>query len=340
MHGPLIQRTSEVERLSVPSTVDELAAFVKKSSKTQYRDIDDLFMTVGRHHDRTALYNVVADLFGLSKKILAEEKRDAEFPGSIYSAVQERRRKSMRDEAAASDKKTQETLGSRPNVDVHSLTNKHSNAWDGLEGSKPEYADIEHICELCLPVYGDQIIGTKPPGDDSTVTVHRIGCPHAQRAMNQAEADQKLKSLLASIQTSAKSTLDPRPRVDSTSLRQRNTTGKRFGGGTAASKYAASTTKDLPLPLQWSDLDDNTTLFMAEVLVHAQDRKLLLADCSEIVSKTAEIVRTGSSSSHETASLVFLVKVGSLEQLQYLMDQLGMIKSVMSVERQFGSDLL
>jgi (p)ppGpp synthase/HD superfamily hydrolase len=64
-----------------------------------------------------------------------------------------------------------------------------------------------------------------------------------------------------------------------------------------------------------------------------QDRKLLLADCSEIVSEHSSICKTGSVTTNEHAILQFLIKVNSLQHLQQVMDRLGQVRSVMSVER-------
>ena len=82
------------------------------------------------------------------------------------------------------------------------------------------------------------------------------------------------------------------------------------------------------------------TLFLVEIVIVAEDRKLLLADCSEVVSRKVEIVKTGSASSKEHATLVFLIKVKGIDRIQELMDNLSRIRSVMSVERRFGSELL
>ena len=72
-------------------------------------------------------------------------------------------------------------------------------------------------------------------------------------------------------------------------------------------------------------------------MVEAFDRKFLLADCSEIVSEISEIVKTGSLATEKHATLEFLVKVHSLEQLQKVMDNIRSIQSVMSVERKVSS---
>ena len=81
------------------------------------------------------------------------------------------------------------------------------------------------------------------------------------------------------------------------------------------------------------DNDEEPCVFISEVVIVAEDRKLLLADCSEVVSEMSEILRTGSSTSREHATLVFLVQIDGLHQMQRLMDSLQQIRSVMSVER-------
>ena len=53
-----------------------------------------------------------------------------------------------------------------------------------------EYADTDHICSYCLPVRGDEIVGTRPvkcsPGEAALgyrlTTTHRMGCKHAMKA--------------------------------------------------------------------------------------------------------------------------------------------------------------
>jgi (p)ppGpp synthase/HD superfamily hydrolase len=226
----------------------------------------------------------------------------------------------------------------RTNVSPSSLNSKLQQ--QVLSNVPTEYADPEQLCQHCLPIQGDQIVGTWLPSKDSTTTVHRVGCPRAQRAINQASANQR--SAPGSTMKRTSSPTQPSiPFIDSESLRElwNRRIWKRHASSTA-SKYSSASTNHVPIPLAWSDLDDRTTLFLTEVVVHAADRKLLLADCSEVASESSEIVKTGSLSNEEHATLIFLVKVGGLEQLQGLMDRLGQIRSVMSVERRFGSELL
>lgn len=97
-----------------------------------------------------------------------------------------------------------------------------------------------------------------------------------------------------------------------------------------------------PVKLQWSEPDspgEEGITYYAEIVIVASDRKLLLADCSEVVSEMTNIVKTGSITTDEHAILEFLVQVENLEELQRVMDQLTEVHSVMSVERRFGSKL-
>ena len=147
---------------------------------------------------------------------------------------------------------------------------------------------------------------------DAVTMVHRIGCPIAQRALNLASASASLS----------------KNSVDSVSLR-------RMASKSTQASGSAVLNDDIPVKLEWSDYDNDEEpcVFISEVVIVAEDRKLLLADCSEVVSEMSEILRTGSSTSREHATLVFLVQIDGLHQMQRLMDSLQQIRSVMSVER-------
>jgi RelA/SpoT family (p)ppGpp synthetase len=337
-HAALIERNSFLDhRFHVPKTVAELVKFLP--GKSRFREVDDLLIAIGKHHDRSVLHKTVAQLFAVPKKLLvtAEEKKQGLVPSNVVAQVHERMRHA-KDVAKALDSMDDDDVSPNSGLDRkvvedadESLLSHHKHHGAIEDPDDVEYADPEHLCEHCLPVYGDQIIGTRPRDNDSVTTVHRMGCPHAQRAIVQAAGERKQKSITASIQGSA---VPSKPQtVDSVSLRN----GRIWK--LPQSKFTTSTL-DVPVPLVWSDLDDAGTEFLTEVVVLAEDRKLLLADCSEVVSEAAEIVKTGSSSNDDHATLVFLVNVSGLEQLQDLMDRLSRIRSVMSVERGFGSELL
>jgi len=103
---------------------------------------------------------------------------------------------------------------------------------------------------------------------------------------------------------------------------------------------------EFPVALRWpskgedDNNQENARPYLVEVIVIAEDRKLLLADCSEIVSQMSHIVRTASATTDEHATFEFLVATKSIDSLQALMNNLSTVDNVMSVERKFGSDLL
>lgn len=346
IHGPLIERASYLDYpFEVPTTAEELAPFLP--GRTQFTDVEDLLIAAGKHHDRGFLHKTVSQIFGVPKRLLmsAEEKRRASVPGSVVAAVHERRKRAR--DAAEAAASPPSTLGQDPSLSGN-LTDflspnplgSHYSLEARLSGLDIgfEYADSEHLCEECLPIVGDEIIGTRHPEEDAATTVHRIGCPHAQRAINQAVATQKIKSLQTLIKEKAPKDEKKPKGIDSVWLRnsKMHVWGRR---AKSAEKYLAST-QPVPVRLMWSDLDEEIGTFLSEVVVHAQDRKLLLADCSEIVSETVTIVKTGSQTTNEHATLIFLVSVNSLSELQSLMDRLSRVRNVLSVERRFGSELL
>lgn len=130
-------------------------------------------------------------------------------------------------------------------------------------GGKVEYADAECACRHCLPIHGDSIIGTKGHAADAPTIVHRLQRPYAQQALNDAKS---------------------------------GATGDEVVGD--------------PVKLVWSESEsweegevDQAESFLTEIVVMANDRKLLLADCSVVASKNSEILKTGSSSSAEHCTL-------------------------------------
>ena len=321
MHGPLIEKYTYIEGpFSVPTTLEELAVLLP--GNTKYDDIDDLLTTIGRQHDRALLHSFVSKLFRLPQRLLidAEKDRKALIPKSVNDAVHESRRRAKAAAAAAasaqSSKPRTVSEWPKPSSSSHSAENMAT----GVVNGTVEYADPEHLCLDCLPIYGDEIVGTRPENSaDATPKVHRIGCTHAQRAINRALAENKRPA-------ADMFSFGFGHRVDSVSLRRsvKNRIIKR------------PVLPELPVKLRWSDFstpDEQKQTFLCEVVVHAEDRKLLLADCSEIVSELSEIVKTGSQTTNEHATLVFLVNVHGLDHLQNLMDSLRQIRSVMSVER-------
>ena len=347
MHGPLIERESYLGySFKAPTTVDELEEFLP--GRCQYETVDELLIAVGMQHDRSMLHRVIAQIFEVPKKSLkaSEDERRAVMPSSVEAAVHLKRRNAKDAALAVASAHGVAYNASTMAFSTDQTTEDSASSIETLLLSgldiDVEDADPEQICEACLPVHGDQIVGTRPisdgkggdDDDDSSVTmVHRVGCAHAQRAINDAQAQLRNIHDERSI-----------PRVDSVSLRQQEHFNiwkmpKLNGRSTRTrNKSTAYRAKEVPVKLYWLDMDDMK--FLAEIVVHSQDRKLLLADCSEVVSETVEIVKTVSQTTEEHAILTFLVRITGLPQLQQLMDRLKNVRSVMSVERRFGSELL
>lgn len=333
MHGPLIEKSSYIEgTVAIPTTIEEVAAMLPGS--TQFEDVDDLLVTIGNQNDRALLHSFVAKLFKVPKNLLiqAEENRSSLVPKSVLDAVYDRRKTA--EMAAAAAASAQSTTPPHPgdqsrNKDTVSTSDgpKASSASVSVDrmlttgvNNTAEYADPEHLCIACLPVYGDEIVGTLPEDtpEDSTPRVHRLGCPHAQRAINRAlAANNRPSSDIFKYELGQ--------RVDSETLRRN-----------VHSRYQESGRPEIPVKLEWPEFAaavDSEHYFPCEIVIHAEDRKLLLADCSEIVSELSEIIKTGSQTTNEHATLVFLIKIQSLDDLQKVMNSLQQIRSVMSVER-------
>jgi (p)ppGpp synthase/HD superfamily hydrolase len=339
MHGPLIEKESYIEDdFKVPTlNIDDVKPFVRK---TQYEDLDDLLIILGRDHDRSLLHKVVSQMFDVPRKLLieAEERKNHRYGLDAGSASALKLQKPSLNTATAhqdDNEQRQTSKTPRNQISLYTVDTMLSRI-----AAPTEYADPDHTCKVCLPICGDAIVGTRRSDQDtsSTVpTVHRIGCPHSQQAINRAWAEQRTpegdhrSELRTDTSMQVDTTLDQTiPKVDSFTLRHRNWINR----GQKQETY------ERLVKLEWSDLDENNNLFLSEVVVVAEDRKLLLADCSQVVSEAVEIVKTGSVTTNEHATLVFLVKVTGLDCLQDLMDNLGKIRSVMSVERRFGSELM
>jgi (p)ppGpp synthase/HD superfamily hydrolase len=310
MQGSLILNESYIdEEFTIPTTVEEIAELLP--GNTQYDDIDDLLISIGKQHDRAMLHSSVSKLFKVNKRLLQESEKNRKpyRPQRVLDSVYTRHQKAKQVAASAGWPKP-----STPAISIEKVVKTVVNGC-------VEYADPEHCCETCLPVYGDKIVGTRPEDSpDSTPKVHRLGCPHAQRAINRALAESKQPA--ANNFNCALS-----QRVDSDWLRK-------------SRSLKESNEIEVPVKLRWPefrDAEEQQFSFPCEVVVHAEDRKLLLADCSEIVSELSEIVKTGSQTTNEHATLVFLINVQGIADLQTLMDSLHRVRSVMAVERRVSN---
>jgi len=93
------------------------------------------------------------------------------------------------------------------------------------------------------------------------------------------------------------------------------------------------------VPLQWSF--QGSSLYSVEIVIVANDRKILLSDCSQVVSLIAgDIIKTTSVTNNQKVTFVFLIKVKSTHHLQFIIDELYNVESVISVQRSFGSQLV
>jgi (p)ppGpp synthase/HD superfamily hydrolase len=333
MHGPLIEKESYTEgHFTIPATVEEVGELLPGSA--QFDDIDDLLITIGKQHDRAMLHSFVSKLFRVPQRLLidAEKNRKSLIPKSVLAAVYDSRKRAK--DAAAAAASVQSTapiqtnnagaIWPKPASPLVELKKIVTSVVDGTV----EYADPEYLCKICLPVDGDEIVGTRPEGEgDTTPKVHRVACPHAQRAINRALAEKRRPA-------ADSFNFGYVPRVDSVTLRR------------SVKSWAEPSEDEIPVKLQWAESpgpdeeDEEPFWFPCEVVVHAQDRKLLLADCSEVVSELSQIIKTGSQTTDEHATLVFLINVLGLQDLQKVMDSLQQIRSVMSVERRVRSYFL
>jgi (p)ppGpp synthase/HD superfamily hydrolase len=324
MHGPLIEKSSYIEEdFSVPTTIDELAALLP--GNTQYDDIDDLFLRIGKQHDRVLINSFVSKLFKVPQKLLinAEKNKTSLISTkNVLDAVYDRAKDAA--DAAAS---AQNSIPIESTPETEATTSDSD--WPKpskveISDEKADYADPEHLCMECLPVYGDDIIGTRPENhtNDAIPKVHRTCCPVAQRAIHRALAGSK-----RSVEENGLDKARYQKQVDSVSLRRG-----------ATDRVLESPITEVPVKLKWSSYEpDEEYFFNAEIVVHCEDRKLLLADCSEIVSDLSEIVKTGSLTTNEHATLAFLIKIRCLDDLQKVMNSLRKIPSVMAVERRVST---
>ena len=326
LHGELIEKESFIDHdFTIPSVVEEIAAFLPGSA--QFDDIDDLLLTIGKQNDRNLLHAFASKLFKVPHRLLVEAEKEREnLPKTVADAVSKSRRiaqaASDAVESSASFDDAAEIKTKGKHFPEPRIT--HSEPLDvsvkSTINATVEVADPDYVCDECLPLFGDEIIGTRPEGSpEATPVVHRVGCPHAQRAINRAAAESKRPSSDSSDTGTDK-------RVDSVTLRR--SMKNRFA--------QIDSHPEVPVPLEWPDAnypEEQNMSFRAEIVVHCQDRKLLLADCSEIVSELSEIIKTGSLTTNEHATLEFLVNVQSIAHLQKLMNGLGQVRSVMSVER-------
>ena len=262
--------------------------------RSHYMDVNELLTDIGKSRDADFLRSKVSKIFLIPLALLKT------LDESSFSNIT---RNLYADQLSTNMKSGEQMMRSY----VDSL--------NGVNTEEAEVAYSDNACSCCLPVRGDAIIGTKTMSVESTTTVHRVECPYAREVLNNA----KTKPIASD--TADDFTLERKSR---SKLMTKDV--KRPG------------IDEYPVQLVWPALEDSwedesSESFLTEVVIIANDRKLLLADCSIIASTNSEILKTGSSSTSEHCVLEFLVRVRDLEHLQILMDKLLEVKSVMSVER-------
>ena len=337
MYGDLIKETSYIKKpFEVPNNAEEMSSFLP--GNTNYEYVDDLLHDIGKNHDRDFLYTVLSKIFLVPRKLLvnAENSRRENLSSQVISIVNAKRQSAI---MAGSVLDSEEAVYDHENISGRVLIGRNSKTEgaqiipNGANGEMDEdngeyeYADPEYICPTCLPILGDDIIGVRKESSDSFGTiVHRCGCPIAQAVINESQSN-----------TSGND--------DEETIKNASTTKAKVSSSMTSRLKVRPGRKDLPMDdleeslvkLKWDDSaymsNGEKKLYLAQVILIAEDRKLLLADCSEVVSDMSEIVKTGSVTTNEHAKLQFLVKVESIDHLQNLMDNLREIDSVMSVER-------
>jgi len=337
-HSDLIAEKSFLEAedgWEVPAGVEGLALLLP--GKTQFVDIDELLFAVGKSNDRAFLRGAMSKVFLVPLSVLtdADEARGDPICANITAAVEESRRRATDAEVAVKRSqrlKPREIESAMSFNGVSVLTAEQANG-------EMELADPSHLCEDCLPIWGDDIVGTRPAEDpDAEATVHRRVCHHAQRALNRVDLVRK---------DGDGRELNGVNGVNGhhIGMKARRPRSRRRGIG--GSHVSVPPSRDeFPVALRWpskgedDNNQENARPYLVEVIVIAEDRKLLLADCSEIVSQMSDIVRTASATTDEHATFEFLVATKSIDSLQALMNNLSTVDNVMSVERKFGSDLL
>eukprot|EP00804_Cyclotella_cryptica_P011532 CCRYP_019879-RC/>CCRYP_019879-RC protein AED:0.05 eAED:0.05 QI:235/0.6/0.33/1/0.6/0.33/6/1939/996 len=287
--------------VDIPRSVDELSTFLP--GRSHYYD---LLIDIGKSRDVDFLRSKVSKIFLVPLTLLKtlDESRFSNITRTLYATQLSSNLKS--------DDKGRLSYG---------------DVLNGGAGVDFEFAYSDHVCQTCLPVRGDAIIGTKSMSADGPATVHRMECPYAQEVLNNAKSKPAINGEFSNMGHNTK-----RIRIRSKSK-------------LSSKNVLRPETDEYPVQLVWPALEDswedgNSETFLTEVVVVANDRKLLLADCGAVASRNSEILKTGSSSTSEHCILEFLVRVRDLDELQSLMDKLGEVDCVMSVERRFGSVLL
>jgi (p)ppGpp synthase/HD superfamily hydrolase len=158
IHADLIQKASYLEEdFRVPTlNVAEIQQFLP--GRSQYEEVDDLLIALGKEHSREMLHKVVSQIFEVPKKVLmeAEEKRRSSRSGPMMDAVLEGRRRAQdvaskltndmsleKRNGTYTDMASSSTIDTARNLSPQfTMENLVKNA-----NARPEYADHEHLCK-------------------------------------------------------------------------------------------------------------------------------------------------------------------------------------------------
>ena len=166
-HRNEILESSYIERtFEIPTNPEELQAFLPGSSR--YDDVTDLLNDVGHSQSGDFLRQKVSKIFMVPASALQEcdESRFATITRTVYASQLD----SISFNGANGD---------------HSVPDSTPASYaDAINGDHVEFADSESVCSHCLPVRGDDILGTKQK--DGATIVHRKECSWAQEALNNA----------------------------------------------------------------------------------------------------------------------------------------------------------
>jgi len=212
------------------------------------------------------------------------------------------------------------------NSNATSTLNKHGGA------DLPDLlaADPHHICAGCLPVPGDDIVGTRPNNneDDSPVVTHRRECIHAQR------------SLEASSRRSMNISLDMP--VSNTTVLPSSVLNERFERFSSQQGSAFAFAPAEAVAVTWSEtlkVNNDIGEYKCELRVFAAApcRSHLLQDSLAAVFEHARVLQSRQDMSNsEHCRLDFRVLVKGVDHMQRIMDALQLVPGVMSVERAWG----
>ena len=363
MHAKVIEDSSYLEEpFEVPSTVEGMNKFLP--GKSNYEDVDNLLIHIGNKDEDNFLRSVMAKIFLVPQKTLAkaDENPSRLISKQTLDEVNAKRKSALdagtvlwddndddenmemsMDSSDDQDDDKLETFVNGPHFYKSSPTTINS-SHTAVRGSV-EIADPEHVCPACLPIFGDEIIGTRPHGTDSNdfvTTVHRSSCDIVLRARNdvkntQIEYKEEKSEPKGSGQNGIRMKRTIKSPVKSYDVNKNFVTEMKEAAKCNNSKYGSPEIDLVGLVWDESYAIGEKILYISGVSLICEDRSLLLSDCSKVVSEMAEIVKTESITTNEHANLNFQVKVKNLDHLQELMDKLNEIESVMSVERRVSA---